>query len=132
MPAARKNAVRVAILFLVNILIFSLYFCYISSEAAVYRQGSTGETVRQIQTNLKKWGYYTGYVDGIYGSKTTAAVKSFQRKNGLSVDGVAGPKTLAALGIASASGSSSSSSKKPISCVSISARTSAAFPVSSG
>ena len=110
MPAARKNAVRVTILFLVNILIFSLYFCYISSEAAVYRQGSTGETVRQIQTNLKKWGYYTGSVDGIYGSKTTAAVKSFQRKNGLAVDGVAGPRTLAALGVASSGSSSSSSS----------------------
>ena len=109
MPAARKNAMRVAILFLVNILIFSLYFCYISSEAAVYRQGSTGETVRQIQTNLKKWGYYTGSVDGIYGSKTTAAVKSFQRKTGLSVDGIAGPRTLAALGISSSSVSSSSS-----------------------
>lgn len=74
---------------------------------AVISQGSRGETVRQIQQKLKRWGYYKGSVDGIYGAQTTAAVKYFQRKNGLSVDGKAGPKTLAAMGI-SVSGSSSS------------------------
>lgn len=74
---------------------------------AVISQGSRGETVRQIQQKLKRWGYYKGSVDGIYGAQTTAAVKYFQRKNGLSVDGKAGPKTLAVMGI-SVSGSSSS------------------------
>ena len=73
--------------------------------AATYKQGSTGSTVKTIQQKLKNWGYYTGAVDGIFGSKTKEAVKYFQRKNGLSVDGVVGNKTLAALGI---SGSSSS------------------------
>ena len=53
----------------------------------------------QIQTRLKSWGYYSGSVDGIYGSATESAVKYFQRKNGLNVDGQAGDKTLAALGI---------------------------------
>jgi N-acetylmuramoyl-L-alanine amidase len=68
-------------------------------RAASYKEGSSGSVVTQIQTRLKNWGYYTGSADGIYGSKTAAAVKYFQRKNGLTADGVAGPKTLAALGI---------------------------------
>ncbi len=66
---------------------------------ALSRQGSRGDEVRQIQTKLKNWGYYDGAVDGIFGSKTTAAVKDFQRKNGLTADGIAGPATLAAMGI---------------------------------
>ncbi len=66
---------------------------------ALSRQGSRGDEVRQIQTKLKNWGYYDGAVDGIFGSKTTAAVKAFQRKNGLTADGIAGPATLAAMGI---------------------------------
>lgn len=101
MKANRENITKLAVLFLVNILIFTIYCARLPVKAAVYRQGSTGETVRQIQTNLKKWGYYSGAVDGIYGSQTTQAVKSFQRKNGLSVDGVAGTQTLAALGLSS-------------------------------
>ena len=77
--------------------------------AAVYKQGSRGDTVKTIQKKLKNWGYYTGSVDGIYGAKTKEAVRYFQRKNGLTVDGVAGNKTLAALGISTSSSSSSSS-----------------------
>ena len=76
--------------------------------AAVYQQGSSGSTVKTIQRKLKNWGYYTGAVDGIFGSKTKAAVKYFQRKNGLTVDGIVGNKTLAALGIKSTSNSTSS------------------------
>ena len=49
---------------------------------ALSKYGSNGEEVRKIQTKLKNWGYYNGSVDGIFGSKTLAAVKSFQRKNG--------------------------------------------------
>ena len=70
--------------------------------------GSTGNEVKQIQTRLKSWGYYKGTVDGVYGSKTQAAVKSFQRANGLTADGIAGPKTLAAIGLPTGSSSSSS------------------------
>jgi N-acetylmuramoyl-L-alanine amidase len=77
--------------------------------AAVYKQGSRGDTVKTIQKKLKNWGYYTGSVDGIYGAKTKEAVRYFQRKNGLSADGIAGNKTLAALGISTSSSSSSSS-----------------------
>ncbi|MBR4910564.1 MAG: spore cortex-lytic enzyme [Clostridia bacterium] len=75
------------------------------SVAALSRMGSVGDEVSAIQSALKNKGYYTGKVDGIFGSKTLAAVKSFQKANGLTVDGIVGPKTLKALGI---SGSSSS------------------------
>ena len=74
------------------------------------KYGSRGSEVTQIQTKLKRWGYYSGSVDGIYGTQTVNAVKYFQRKNGLTVDGIAGPATLKAMGITSSSSSSSSSS----------------------
>lgn len=61
--------------------------------------GSSGDEVIQIQNKLKQWGYYNGAIDGTYGSKTYQAVKNFQSKNGLTADGVAGTKTLEALGI---------------------------------
>lgn len=68
-------------------------------ETAVLRQGSTGGEVKEVQRRLKMWGYYSGEVDGIYGSKTVEAVKYFQRKNGLTADGIAGKATFAALGM---------------------------------
>ncbi|NCA92416.1 spore cortex-lytic enzyme [bacterium] len=80
-----------------------------SAEAASLKQGSTGATVKKVQQLLKNWGYYTGSVDGIYGSKTTAAVKYFQKKNGLTADGIVGSKTAAALGISLTSSTSSNS-----------------------
>ena len=79
------------------------------SPVIVYQRGSSGEMVKTIQTKLKNWGYYTGSIDGIYGSKTVEAVKYFQRVNGLSVDGIVGSKTAAALGITLSSSSSSNS-----------------------
>ena len=65
---------------------------------------------RTIQTKLKRWGYYNGAVDGIYGSQTRAAVRYFQQKNGLAVDGIVGPKTAAALGMTLSSSTFSQSS----------------------
>jgi len=73
---------------------------------ALSKYGSRGNEVSQIQEKLKRWGYYNGSIDGIYGSKTLSAVKAFQRKNGLTVDGIAGQKTLSAMGINSSSSSS--------------------------
>ena len=86
-----------------------------NSVEATSRYGSRGEEVKQIQTKLKRWGYYDGSVDGVYGSKTLAAVKRFQSKNGLTVDGIAGKRTLEAMGIFTSSsntggGTSSNSS----------------------
>lgn len=62
---------------------------------------------REVQTVLKKWGYYTGNVDGINGPKTIAAVKAFQKKYGLAVDGIVGPLTAAKMGLSVSGGSSS-------------------------
>ncbi len=78
--------------------------------AQVIKQGNRGETVKTIQRKLKNWGYYKGAVDGIFGSQTREAVKYFQRKNGLTVDGIVGKKTLAALGMSSSSSGETSSS----------------------
>lgn len=95
---------RLFIVFLIFLIIASAGFCVYATS----RRGSSGSEVRQIQEKLKRWGYYNGSVDGVYGSKTEAAVKSFQRKNGLTADGIAGKKTLAAMGINSNSSGSSS------------------------
>ncbi|WP_277423935.1 peptidoglycan-binding protein [Bacillus sp. FJAT-42376] len=62
--------------------------------AGVYREGSTGEPVKQIQRALQKLGVYTGSIDGQYGPQTTAAVRRFQaRYSALADDGVYGPTT---------------------------------------
>lgn len=81
---------------------------YISSVVEVASAALSTSQVKTIQTKLKRWGYYTGAVDGIYGPKTKAAVKSFQKKNGLTADGIVGKKTAAALGM-SLSGTDNSS-----------------------
>lgn len=99
-------AVVLAILTLATVLIALIAP---QANAAVVKVGSTGATVRTIQTKLKRWGYYTGSVDGIFGSKTKAAVQYFQRKNGLTADGIVGNATAKALGI-TLSGATSSGS----------------------
>ena len=80
-----------------KILFISIIFITICGIClAVYatsKRGSTGSEVRQIQEKLKRWGYYKGATDGIYGSKTEEAVKRFQKANGLTVDGIIGPIT---------------------------------------
>ena len=88
------------------------------SGSAILRYGTRSDEVIKLQQNLTKLGLYTGTISGHYGSITEAAVMNFQRKNGLSADGIAGAKTLAkieekangASSSSSSSGSSSSSS----------------------
>ena len=108
-----KNKKKI-IIFSVSLLtigIFAFLLLFENSEVdALSKYGSRGEEVRQIQTKLKRWGYYNGNVDGIFGSGTLEAVKWFQRKNGLQVDGIAGKKTLEAMGIFNSSNSSNSNS----------------------
>lgn len=99
----RSRFVLLVLLLLCTVLILSQ-----TASAATYRQGDSGSTVTTIQTKLKRWGYYDGAVDGIYGSSTVKAVKYFQSSNGLTADGVAGPATLKALGMPSGSSSGSS------------------------
>lgn len=81
-----------------------------TEESAVLKIGSSGTQVRTLQTKLNNWGYDAGTVDGIFGSKTQAAVKRFQQKNGLVADGIVGSRTAAALGMTLTSSSSSNSS----------------------
>ena len=89
-------------------IIILLICCFLVPVClGISRYGSSGHEVRQIQKKLKDWGYYDGAVDGIYGSKTFAAVKNFQSKNGLNADGIAGEKTLSALGINNSESSAS-------------------------
>lgn len=68
-------------------------------ETAVLRQGATGGEVKEVQRRLKMWGYYNGSVDGIFGAGTKKAVIAFQKKNGLTADGIVGASTYKALGM---------------------------------
>ena len=114
------HAWRILFIFLLNLLIIAL----VSKETTrvelptsgteavetLSKYGSRSEEVRQIQQKLKELGYYTGNVDGIFGTQTKNAVVNFQKSKGLSADGIAGPKTLAALGIGQAANGSGSTS----------------------
>ena len=104
--ARKKLCVALGVLFVLNIFIICMAQ---RAEAVTYQKGSTGSVVTTIQEKLSRWGYYSGKVDGIYGSKTVEAVKYFQRKNNLSVDGKCGPKTLSALCISVSAASQSTS-----------------------
>ena len=109
----KQNKRRIFMIGIMTLSILSI-ICYIflknNEVEALSKYGSRGDEVTQIQTKLKRWGYYNGNIDGIYRSQTQEAVRYFQRKNGLTVDGIAGPKTLAAMGISSSSSGSTSSS----------------------
>ena len=105
-----KKNIKPIIAIIVLLTVFIGYNVFFRNQEieATSRYGSRGEEVKTIQTKLKRWGYYNGSVDGIYGSQTLEAVKYFQRKNGLTADGIAGPATLKAMGITSSSNSSTS------------------------
>lgn len=82
------------------LLIIFIFVCMCClSVGALSKMGSIGNEVSEIQSALKSRGYYTGAIDGIYGSATKSAVMRFQSDNGLTPDGIAGQKTLAALSV---------------------------------
>ena len=92
------------------IISFILVLCLSSLTVfSLSKFGSQSEEVRQIQKKLKNWGYYEGQIDGIFGSETKKAVIAFQKKNGLTADGIAGKNTLAAMGIYGADDTGNSS-----------------------
>ena len=106
----KKNLKKVIIIAILFSIFISYNIFFRNNELlALSKYGSRGDEVITIQTKLKRWGYYSGSIDGIYGSQTLSAVKYFQRKNGLTVDGIAGKQTLEAMGIYTSSSSSSSS-----------------------
>lgn len=98
-----------ALIFAVNALIICLAQ---HVEAASYKRGSTGSTVSQIQTLLKNQGLYNGSIDGVFGSATEQAVRTYQQKNGLAADGIAGAETLKSMGISVAGAATESSSSE--------------------
>lgn len=106
MTESRKKLIlALVVVFFLNIAI--IVFVQ-EAHAAAYKRGSYGSVVTEIQEKLQNWGYYSGSVDGVYGSRTEDAVKKFQQNNGLTADGVAGSATLAALGITDSSATSQS------------------------
>lgn len=104
-----KNKKIVFLIVFLLILLKIIPTCF-----SVSKYGSRGEEVKQIQSKLKSWGYYSGNVDGIYGSKTYQAVKKFQQKNNLKVDGIAGSETLKALGINSSNKTTSTTNNSDL------------------
>ena len=81
----------------------------IRADAKNIVKGDTKENIRIVQQRLKELGYYKITVDGIWGAKTLAGVKNFQRDYGLVVDGIVGARTEKALGVTLKSGSTTSS-----------------------
>lgn len=102
-----KRQLKIAISLLLCVV---LSFAFTTESIALSKYGSRGAEVKEIQRRLKKWDYYSGDVDGIYGTKTKAAVVKFQKKNGLTADGIAGKKTLAKMGISSTNTNNSNTS----------------------
>lgn len=89
-----------AIVFSCIIVLTILSVCLTSdTENALSQVGSSGNEVRAIQERLKERGLFNESVTGYYGEKTKAAVLKFQKQQGISQTGVAGPQTLKALGI---------------------------------
>ena len=102
-----KKIISIIALIILTIgMMFSIYKIEKENSIEVLsKYGSRGAEVKKIQEKLKRWGYYKGNIDSIYGSQTVSAVKYFQRKNGLTVDGIAGKNTLRAMGIYSSNSS---------------------------
>ena len=109
MKSRKKLVVSLVVVFFLNALIIGLIQSSPSASAAIYKRGAQGEVVKQIQQKLKAAGLYNGNIDGIYGSGTENGVRTYQKNNGLKVDGIVGPETLRSMGIADNSGSSAQS-----------------------
>ncbi|MBR1821307.1 MAG: spore cortex-lytic enzyme [Clostridia bacterium] len=104
------------------VLVLAITLAPSALAATVLEVGSSGSDVTKVQKKLIQWGYLSGSADGKFGEKTRKAVESFQRKNGLAVDGRVGPKTAAAMGVTlsgSGGGSSSGGSSATASSASI-------------
>lgn len=93
-------------------LMLTIILCFLAVQAhSAVSWGSRGDEVRRVQERLIRWGYMTGTADGIFGQSTYNGVIRFQKKNGLKADGIAGPATLAALGLPSAATASAADSE---------------------
>ena len=108
--AARMRRLSVRAACLVAVLAALTLLLLSAATAEALRVGSQGDDVIKLQRKLKHWGYYTGSVDGKFGAGTEQAVMYFQRKNGLTPDGVVGAATAKALGLSRSGASSGGSS----------------------
>jgi len=108
MKRRNSGAMALVMILFISIASFTMSTVVPSAEAAAFKRGSYGSSVSKIQQRLKTWGYYSADVDGIYGSRTEKAVRYFQSKNGLQVDGIAGQQTLTAMGLGGLAGGGSS------------------------
>ena len=108
----RRFLSRIVLVILgIVLLLGSMCFVCGNAEAKNIVKGDTTENIKIVQQRLYNLKYYTYKVDGIWGSRTLAAVKNFQRDKGLVADGIVGAKTEKALGVTlSQSGSTSLSS----------------------
>lgn len=108
MIGQRGNKTRATLILLALIMIIGAFFAAApSAEAKNIVKGDTTANVRLVQQRLNNLGYYTYKVDGIWGWRTTAAVKKFQKAKGLVADGIVGAKTEKALGITLSGGKKS-------------------------
>ena len=98
---------RILLVLLINLMILAMLLNGGGADA-LSKYGSRGDEVTQIQTRLAELGYDPGTADGIFGSRTQAAVRAFQQDYGLAVDGIVGDNTLRALGLLGDSGGGSS------------------------
>lgn len=96
-----KKVYQIIAIVCINILSISILMTSLPSVTTpvLSKIGSQGNEVKAIQEKLKERGVYKGSVDGVYGTNTQKAVKTFQKQQGLTQDGVAGPATLKKLGI---------------------------------
>lgn len=99
----------VCLCFVLGISYVVTSYIIMPAKLEVVEVATTTSQNKIIQQRLKNWGYYTGAIDGILGSKSVTAIKKFQRNNGLVVDGIVGSKTAAAIGISITSLKSQSS-----------------------
>lgn len=111
----RRMAFRVLLCLVCAFVVFSIVSSAFFSDsaiadAAVLKQGSRGDTVKTMQQKLIRWGYLKGTADGVFGAKTKSAVIGFQKKNGLTADGIVGKATAQAMGLKLTSSTSLSSS----------------------
>ena len=93
--SGRKGRLRVTAAVLCALMLLA----FVPRAEAAVAWGSRGEQVSQVQRKLKQWGYYDGAVDGVFGQATYDAVVRFQKKNGLTADGVVGAQTAASMGL---------------------------------
>lgn len=104
----KTNTKRILISLLLVLSLVTAFIINESNAAALSKYGSSGSEVTEIQQKLQSLGFYSGSIDGVYGTETKKAVTEFQKSCGLTPDGIAGTKTLTYLGLSSSSSGSNS------------------------